>query len=200
MLPWQRGSNNREEKMPTKIAPAEAVPPHPFTLIDTPSGRLVDGCVALFALNGQTTEISLRTHKPYVSAQGQLADGLAGGQYDVSVRQPDGNVIAIGPFSVPGSSTTPSTPAVDPTSGPTLSPFVITDPAGRMQSGDVCLFYPEGTDPQLGIAASIDISADGTKLTGTVPGSLDAGPYFITVRPSTTQDPRFGDLAFAVTL
>ena len=48
---------------PTKIVPTLAEPVHPFTLIDTPEGRLMDGTVAVFTFNGASTEVSLETHK-----------------------------------------------------------------------------------------------------------------------------------------
>lgn len=62
----------------TKIAPTEAAAPHPFTIIDTPDGRLVDGSVAVFRLNGVETVIPLKTHKPYNTAQGNLPAGMGG--------------------------------------------------------------------------------------------------------------------------
>ena len=59
-----------------KIAPTEAEPGHPFTIIDTPAKRIVDGSVAVFRFFGIETVLPLRTHKPYNTAQSRLASRM----------------------------------------------------------------------------------------------------------------------------
>jgi hypothetical protein len=87
---------------PTKIAPTEASTPHPFTIIDTPDGRLSDGAVAIFTLSGSQTIIPLKTQKPFMTAQGQLPNNIEGGTYEVSFLQPGGTEIPVGIFKVIG--------------------------------------------------------------------------------------------------
>jgi hypothetical protein len=183
---------------PTKIAPTEGEPGHPFTIIDTPEGRLVDGCVAVFELYGDEIVISLRTHKPHKTAQGRLPEDIGGGEYSVFVRC--GNTeIEIGTFTVIGDPTPPQPPSISPTCGYVNVAFTITDPQGRIEQGDLAVFYVEGTDPTAGsIADNIVISNDGTTLTGEVPGDLSSGSHFVSVRPTLSADSRFNDLAFEV--
>lgn len=76
---------------PTKIVPTDGAPPgHPFTIIDTPGGRLVDGVKAVFKSGGGTETLvdELNTHKPWKTAQGTVPSGLAPGDYDVGIRPP----------------------------------------------------------------------------------------------------------------
>ena len=92
-------------------------------------------------------------------------------------------------------------PWIVPTSGAPGSAFTIYDPEGRMQAGDVAVFYVEATDPVLGSPAiNVVVSADGTQLTGNVnPGAAPQTPHFVTVRPAIDWPARFNDFAFIVT-
>jgi hypothetical protein len=63
----------------TKVAPTQAEPGHPFTLIDTGLARLVDGSEAIFRLGGIQVVIPLDTHNPYNTAQGRLPRDMGGG-------------------------------------------------------------------------------------------------------------------------
>jgi len=88
-----------------------------------------------------------------------------------------------------------ATPYITPTSGDVGTPFTITDPQGRMQPGDECALYLEGTPPDSGtLVRNPVISQDGSTLTGTIP-QIDPGNYYVTVR-LPGGDPRFNDLAF----
>jgi hypothetical protein len=89
----------------TKIAPTVAGPGHPFTIIDTPEGRLIDGSVAVFKLGGLEVVLPGRTHKPHNTMQGRLAPDMIGGEYTVFVRQPNGSEFEIGLFTVLGAPT-----------------------------------------------------------------------------------------------
>jgi hypothetical protein len=89
----------------TKIAPTKASSGHPFTIIDTPEGRLIDGSVAVFRLGQLEVVLPGRTHKPYNTMQGRLAPDMIGGEYTVFVRQPDGSEFEIGQFTVLGGPT-----------------------------------------------------------------------------------------------
>jgi len=181
-----------------KIAPTEAEPGHPFTIIDTPTQRIVDGSVAVFRFFGIETVLPLRTHKPYNTAQSRLASRMYGGVYTVSLRQPDGTEFEIGPFTVLGPSAPP--PFIEPDLGPPGTAFTITDYLARIESGDLAIFYAEGTDPATqGVAVSVNVSPDGTTMTGAVPGGAAQGVQnFVSVRPLGGPS-RFGDLAFFVT-
>jgi hypothetical protein len=96
---------------PTKIVPTDgAEPGHPFTILDTPAGRLVDGCQAVFNLGGSQTTIDLRTHRPYKTAKGEIPADMGGGDYQVSIRCPDSTEFEIGTFMVIGE----------------ITPFIIT--------------------------------------------------------------------------
>lgn len=186
----------------TKIAPTEAEPGHPFTIIDTPAGRLVDGSIAIFTpSSGAPVEVALRTHKPYKTAQGQLPAGMFGGDYQVVVALPDGSAIVVGSFHVIGPPPSPpSGPSIDPVSGPIGTSFTITDPEGRIQLGDLAVFYLDGTNPGLGtLADNVSVSADGTTLTGNVPNTLATGAqYLVGVTPALGSPLRFGPLAFFI--
>jgi hypothetical protein len=92
----------------TKIAPIQAKAGHPFTIIDTPQKRLIEGSVAVFRLGGQEVVLPGRTHKPYNTMHGRLAPDMFGGDYTVWVRQPDGAEIEIGSFTVLGPTAPPS--------------------------------------------------------------------------------------------
>lgn len=102
----------------------------------------------------------------------------------------------------------PTEPFISPRLGPVGSRFTITDPDGRIQPGDLALFYQPFTDPATdGVAAvEVDVGSDGQTLTGRVPLGLvegsspvDGHTYRVSVRPSASGSPRFGDLFFAVT-
>ena len=69
------------------------------------------------------------------------------------LRQPDGTEFEIGPFTVLGPSAPP--PFIEPDLGPPGTSFTITDYLARIESGDLAVFYAEGTDPATqGVAAS----------------------------------------------
>ena len=179
-----------------KIAPNKAYQGHPFTIVDTPQGRLTDGSVAVFILDGIETTISLRTHKPGKTAQGELPQDLPPGVYQVIIRKMDETEFAIGQFEVREK---PSNPYITPSEGPSGTRFTITDPKGRMKSGDLVVFYYKGTDPNLGVPAKdVIVSADGTTLTGTVNIGVEPGKNGVSVRPSLDENSRFKDLCFVV--
>jgi len=80
--------------------------------------------------------------------------------------------------------------------------FTITDPQGRIQLGDMALFYDPlaGDADSVGINAdNIVISADGTTLSGNVPSSLPAsnGQLLVSVKV-TGESSRFTDLPFQI--
>lgn len=57
--------------------------------------------MVLWLFSNQTsTNIVLRTHEPYKTAQGRLPAGMAPGTYNVFFRQPDGTEVEAGPFTV----------------------------------------------------------------------------------------------------
>lgn len=190
----------------TKIVPTDgAEPGEPFTIIDTPDGRLVDGSVAVFKLSGSERTVPLRTHKPFNTAQRRLPTDMGGGLYDVFVRQPSGTEFPVGTFLV--IAPVLGEPFIEPICEFVVSVdllrtlFTIADPKGRMQQGDTAIFYPEGSDPTLGhLADNVSISADGTTLTGLVPLNVAEGVQnFVSVRPTLYESSRFGDLPFYVT-
>ncbi len=116
-----------------------------------------------------------------------------------------GNVFSVTPagfgyyFEVDAPIPQPTEPTIEPTSGYVGDAFTLVDPQGRMQQGDLAVFYIEATDPAAGSPATdVTISADNTTLTGKVPGDLGRGSYFVSVRPTQTADSRFGDLQFQV--
>ncbi|MHA7733464.1 hypothetical protein [Nitrosopumilus sp. S6] len=94
-------------------------------------------------------------------------------------------------------------PTIDPTSGPIETSFTITDPQGRIQQGDVVIFYEEFTDPQDGITIpnfELTITPDGTQVTGEVPvGASTNVLNFVSVTEQGASEPRFDDLPFFVT-
>jgi hypothetical protein len=118
----------------------------------------------------------------------------------VLVRQPDDTELEVGVFKVTGAESESMAPFVEPSQGYPGGTFTITDPQGRMQQGDLAVFYAEGSYPSLGTAATdVTVSADGTTLTGKVPKrALQGLPHFISVRPAIAGDSRFGDLDFSV--
>lgn len=187
---------------PTKIVPTDgAEPPHPFTIIDTGEARLVDGCKAVFKLNGAETVFDLRTNNAHKTAKGQLPAGMPGGEYTVFIRQPDGSEFEIGTFTVIGEPPAPQVPYIEPTEGFQGSAFTIIDPSGRMLPGDLAVFYIEGSDPTSGKPAdNVIVSADGKTLTGKVSQEADPGQNYVSIRPTINDESRFGDLSFYVTV
>ena len=95
---------------------------------------------------------------------------------------------------------------ISPNSGnPGITDFTVTDTFGRIQAGDMVVFYLPRTDPTTdGFLASVfTISADGTELTGRVPpggiGMVQGLTYLVRVTPNFSL-PRFADLEFFVEL
>lgn len=86
----------------TKISPTKGKPNQPFTIIDGSGRRLVPESVAIFRLGDIEFEIPLKTHWPFNTARGRLADGMYNGLYAVSVRQPSGAEFSIGDFKLYG--------------------------------------------------------------------------------------------------
>ncbi len=90
--------------------------------------------------------------------------------------------------------------SIDPISGDMGFSFTITDPQGRIQLGDMALFY----DPLAGDADSVGlnadniiISVDGTALSGTVPFVLPASDGELLVSVKVFGEPsRFADIPF----
>lgn len=185
---------------PPKISPTEGDAGHPFTLIDPQEARLANGAVAVFQAYGIEVVVPVRTHKPYKTAQGRLPQDMYAGEYTVVVRNLDGSEFVIGTFTVLGLS--PEPPSIQPDIGAWETAFTITDPLGRIQEGDLAVFYADGSAPSIDrVADNIYISADGMTLTGTVPYAAEDGVQnFVAVRPSLTDSSRFGDLMFFVTL
>ena len=182
----------------TKIAPTEAEPPHPFTIIDTPDGRLVDGSLAVFKLNGAGTILSLNTHKPYNTAKGAIPEGMGGGIYEVYVRMPGGTEFFVGMFTVIAPVIIPAQPSISPTSGTSGDQFIIYDPLGRMATAQWIVFTPEGDSPDNGARVTdAHFSADGKTATGLVPDLALGGRNFVTVhQTSVTEPPIFNGLLF----
>ncbi|UCH88328.1 MAG: hypothetical protein JSV49_08675 [Thermoplasmata archaeon] len=188
---------------PTKIVPTDgAQPPHPFTVIDTPAGRLVDGTVAVFKKDGGETVLDLRTHKPFKTAKGELPEGMAGGDYTVFFRQPDGTEIELGPFTVHSEVIEYRPPFMEPTEGPPGTLFTITDDKGGMASADRIIFAMHGTGPEAGIPVEDpQFFADGKTATGRVPSTVAPGlDYDVTVHNGdpTVNPPLFNALFFFV--
>lgn len=94
-------------------------------------------------------------------------------------------------------------PSIDPTDGDAGSTITITDPQGRIQTGDKAFFYLEGTDPADAHfhGGESSVSSDGTTITHIVPSSLQVRgqEYLVFVAPTAVDDGRFADIAFFVT-
>ncbi len=93
-------------------------------------------------------------------------------------------------------------PYVTPTSGAPGSQFTIYDPEGRMQQGDLAVFYVEGGDPTYGNPAeNVVISSDGKIMTGNVPGgAVRATQHYVSIRPTLNSPSRFSDFSYYVTM
>lgn len=182
----------------TKIAPVEAEPAHPFTIIDTPEGRLIEGSVAVFVLNSAETVVALRTTKSQKTAKGILPGDIGGGEYIVYLRQPDGSEFEVGTFTVIAEPALPAEPMVTPASGAAGTPFTIYDPLGRIQVGSVAMFHMLGQDPATGINAEGIVVVDRWTLTGIAPGGCLGGRYLISVQSNIVAPPYFEDLVFDV--
>ena len=184
----------------TKIAPTKGEPGHPFTIINTPEHRLIDGSKAVFKLGDAEVVIDLRTHKPYSTAQGVLPLDITGGDYTVFCRQPDGTVIEIGMFKVLAPVAEPTQPSISPTIGEPTTTFTITDPQGRMIVANLIILTPEGESPEQGLPVTDAwFSPDGKTATGTIPPTAQTGQNFISVHANApTEPPLFNALAFTV--
>lgn len=184
----------------TKIAPTEAAPPHPFTIIDTPDGRLVDGSVAVFKFNGAETILPLNTHKPYKTAQGAIPAGMGGGIYEVFVRLPGGTEFFVGTFTVIAPAIITEPPSISPTSGSPGTPFTLYDPQGRMATAQLVVFTPFGQSFDNGaLVIGPVFSADGTTVSGRVPATAEPAPSLVTVHQVSQLDPPlFNGLAYTV--
>lgn len=184
----------------TKIAPTKGEPGHPFTIIDTPERRLIDDSKAVFKLDGSETVVDLRTHKPHATAQGELPQGMPGGEYYVFIKQPDGTEIEIGLFTVLAPVAEPTTPSITPTWGDPGSTFTITDPKGRMSGADRIIFAVAGAAPEAGMEAiNVWFSSDGETATGEVPYAIAPFlPHDVTVHAGdpTINPPIFNALEF----
>lgn len=185
---------------PIKIAPTKAEAPHPFTIIDTPSARLVDGSMAVFKKDGRETVVDLITHRPYTTARGMLPESMKSGDYVVYFRLPDGHEVLVGPFLVDDKST--AEPIISPTSGPPGTQFTITDPEGRMKYARRIMIFREGQAPIEGQRLSFAwFSIDGTTAKAWIPMDLISGTYYITVHNGdpATNPPLFKAFMFEVT-
>ncbi|HHT9135568.1 MAG TPA: hypothetical protein ACFYD2_11780 [Candidatus Avalokitesvara rifleensis] len=91
-------------------------------------------------------------------------------------------------------------PFIEPTRGLPGTFFTITDDQGRIQQGDIAVFYLNGSPSELGLPAdNVEISDGGKKLTGNVPAVRDRdAEHAVAVRPDDSPDSRFGDLLFFV--
>ncbi len=156
---------------PTKIVPTHGEPGRLFTIIDAPDGRLVDGTTAIFILDGAATEVNLNVHKSEKTAQGNVPN-VGGGDYTVLFRQPDGITVDVGTFTVDAPAVEPQEPTIEPSEGLIGSRFTITDPQGRIEQGDIAVFYLPGNDPSTGAEAIETSIPDANTFTGTVPAVL----------------------------
>jgi hypothetical protein len=183
---------------PTKIVPTDGGQPgHPFTIIDTPAGRLVDGTKAVFKLGGTETVVDLKMNKPHKPAKGTVPD-VPGGEYVVHFCQPDGTEISLGTFMIFGDE--PSEPYITPTEGPVGTTFTIYDPLGRIKPGSLALFHLPNTDPATGVNADdITISSDGKYITGKVPPNLAAMDHWVSVQRTLGDPAYFEHLVFTIT-
>lgn len=182
---------------PTKIVPTDgAEPGHPFTIIDTPAGRLVDGTKAVFKKGGAEVVVDLRTNNPHKTAKGTVPN-VPGGDYTVFFRHPDGTEISLGTFTVIGEA--PSEPSITPTEGPPGTSFTIYDPEGRIQDGSWVLFHAPGGDPAAGTNADNIVINDPTTLTGMIPDTGSGGERWVSVQPSISDPSYFEHLVFTVT-
>lgn len=90
-------------------------------------------------------------------------------------------------------------PYIEPATGSPGTLFKIYDSQGRIESGDIALFYSPGTDPATGlIAEGTLISSDGKVLDGYVPALINEGLVVISVRENIDSGSRFEDLEFEV--
>lgn len=182
-----------------KITPGRAKPGHGFTVHDVPQGRLIDGSIARFSANSWTEnhDVNLNTHSPYKTARGVVPEYISGGVYTVTVINSLGE-FDVGEFTV-DSDATYGPPSIEPASGSVGTDFTISDPQGRIQNGDLALFYVQGGDPATGTLAENISVPDSTTLNGRVPAGLVGNiTYYVAVRPSPTEPSRFDDLPFSV--
>ena len=175
-----------------------------FTITD-PRGRIQQGDLAVFYLKGTNPALGTPADNVIVNPDGTTLSGTVpavaspNSQYNVSVRPALSSPARFNAldFFV----TAPlEEPSITPTSGTVGTRFTIIDPQGRIEPGDQCFFYPDGTSPMTGIVAeNIDIVGN-TSISGDVPQSLDPGLHHATVRPTVDADSRFDDLDFLVEL
>lgn len=111
------------------------------------------------------------------------------------------SMVALGIAAIGIVANQPRGPSISPSSGAPGSPFTITDPQGRMEPGDVVMFYLDGTSPAAGfLATNVTINIDGGTCTGEIPRNcVPQTQYLVSVRAALAQPARFGDLAFLVT-
>ena len=94
--------------------------------------------------------------------------------------------------------TEPDVLSINPTSGSKGDAFTITDPEGRMQTGDVVVFTNTGV-PEPGllgftlVATNNVISPDGTTLTGPFPSGVQ-GVWSVSVKSSDFSEVRFSGI------
>lgn len=188
---------------PTKIAPTEAEPGKPFTVIDTPHGRLVNGTVAIFrTAQAPQITIPLRTHAPGMTAQGRLPSNITPGTYSVSFRLPNGTEVSLGTFKVLGI-VGPTEPTITPVCTLVMSNFAIADSLGRMTTADRIIFSAQGEGPDHPNAVTVAdavFSFDGQTATGTVPSILQPAMYevFVFDADPSLSPPLFNALLFLV--
>jgi len=179
-----------------RIVPPRSWSGHVFVILD-PLGRLSRDTLVVFS-NPVIDEVEY-TELREVNRKGTTGRGrvplLAGNDvYDVTVRPPGQASFSAGTLLV-------TAPTIDPENGLPGSTFMIKDPIGRMEAGDVALFYvlDEGADPALGVPASdVQVSRNGKMLIGEVPFVPGDSVYGVAVRPSPTDASRFADLPFFV--
>jgi hypothetical protein len=183
-----------------KVTPWKGKPGHGFTVHDIPMARLITGSIAEFEdAFGDVYQVPLLTHHPYKTAKGSVPSYIPAGTYTVWIVNDYFGGFSVGTFEVVGTDVVLDPPSIEPESGSVGTDFKITDPQGRIQSGDLALFYTQGSDPALGTPAE-NVSVPGsTTLNGRVPSSLIGGiTYYVAVRPTPTSPSRFDDLPFTV--
>jgi len=165
------------------------------------------GDLAVFYIEGSDPALGLPAESVIVSPDGTTLTGSVpawarpGTPYFISVR-PGLNMASRFndlAFLVTGGPVLE--PIIVPNQGVPGSQFTIYDPQGRIQQGDLVIFYLEGTDPMLGNSAqNVVVSEDGKTMTGFVPGATQRQTQqYVSVRPTLDAISRFNDLAFYVT-
>lgn len=89
-------------------------------------------------------------------------------------------------------------PIISPASAYAGQAVMVQDPDGRIQTGDILVFYPDGGSPETNGEVAVNIIvADAYTITGEVPATLTVGAdYWLSVRADVSSPSRFAELAF----